>query len=1294
MHNRRIITFGLLLAILLSSAPSLQAAPPAQVPALSVSPGFGPAGSGVSFTASGFTPDQTADLLWDGDFLGTAEILKDGTASGSFTVPAGAAPGGHKVELRTKGGESASTAFDVTAEASPNPPTSIPPPFIKPFFADESTLSPGKCTFLHWEAFNVDAVTLTGEFGTISVNVAGQWQVCPQQTTTYTLDAQGFKGADPPSATGQVIVTVLMVASSTPTFTATGTSTPTLTPSGTSTLTRTPTPTRTATRAPTPRASATATSALIIVPPIVGTIPVLAPTLPAALFGFELGPLLNPTTIPGVYRPLGYCSQVNLGLGARVIDFESQFAGTMLADQYSAQGVRFAPNNFVDRPPVRAHSGALAVRSFYDDFGSAFHPIVMNFDPLMSAIGLYVGREASLPGESPATVTLTAFGNAASGSLFPIAESVIFLPAAAAPIERCLMVRAPSGQGIRAARLEYTDWDGVSHTTRRWIDDLNLLPSSVTGRDLPPQVVITDPRDGATVTTNGLRLLARITEDVGLSSAYATVNGGPQQALTLNQSRTDLSQYDAYVSLTGLIPYARNTVEVRAFDTQAQRGTATASFTYQPPTEVDLQLNRVEVTQAIQCLNNPFCPDNSVPLYTGKPTLVRAYVFLEGAASLANISGRLCRGDTGATGCVSPIRPTRSVNLNQANNSIAALRNDLTLTLDFLVPMAWVASPGNLDFTVYVNYNGENTRECCYDNNRQRVTLPVSAGRTVDVVFLPISANGFQPNINERWAIADWLFRVYPVSRIGVWQNPGVVSGTYNFADTSGGCGDGWNDLLDDLWWFNAWRSDPVSWLRYYGMVDQRALMGASTLGCGVRPGDESAGIVTPGRIRGPAIAAEEIGHNHGRMHAPSGGAGNTDGGYPNFSGLLDEWGVDVGRMQLYPPTSSYDYMGYQSNEWTSVYTYLSMASAIQSVAQAPGGGRLASPAQFQENTAEFFAGGGVISPTGVTITNGFYRASLPSTASDGLISGPYTVEMVDGDGIVLYARGFSLPELSNEQPAEGGPFQLILPWMDGARAVVFRYYGQEIGRVIGSAGAPEVKVTSPVGGEHWGAAEEQTVTWVAADPDGAPLTYSVQYSPDKGQTWVAIGVSLADSGLKINTANLPGGQAALVRVIATDGFNSTEATSPGTFTVDSHAPDVYIGSPDNGLTLMQGDPVVLHAYGTDVEDGPLPADAFDWTSSLDGALGPGDLIMVDSLSTGTHDLTVTGRDADGNTATYSVQVTVLPAPTQPAGPTSGTIEGTPRPLILIAVAAALALAGLMGLVVIVAAIALSRRKQ
>src|SRR6185436_20173318 len=308
---------------------------------------------------------------------------------------------------------------------------------------------------------------------------------------------------------------------------------------------------------------------------------------------------------------------------------------------------------------------------------------------------------------------------------------------------------------------------------------------------------------------------------------------------------------------------------------------------------------------------------------------------------------------------------------------------------------------------------------CCLDNNRQHLTLGVRTGRTVDIVFLPVRASGIQPDINERWPSADWLFRVYPVSRVGVWENPDLVSNNYNFMSATGGggtfgafsgCGQGWGDLMSDLWWFNVWHGDPVDWLRYYGMVDQRALSGAPYSGCGMTPGSVAGGIVSTGDRNGPETTAQEVAHNHGRLHAPSGGAAGTDSGYPNPSGLLDEWGVDVGRMQLYPPTSSFDYMGYGGSEgdsWTSVYTYRAMASAIQSVAQAPTGNHLADPARPQIDPGEFFIGSGLISPNSLKVLNGFYRATLPATTSDDLISGPYTAQMLDDSGKVLYARGF-----------------------------------------------------------------------------------------------------------------------------------------------------------------------------------------------------------------------------------------------------------------------------------------------
>jgi|GEM_PF-2274969 len=1268
---------------LLGASASTLAAPLAYT--ASVKPTSGPAGSAANVTASGFTPGFNAAVRWGGDKGPDLWTTKNSTATfvADITIPVDAKPGVYTLFVCNNCGggefeESALTQFEVIAA----PATPIPPPTLKSFFADQTSLTVGECTTLHWEAFDATSVYLTTPNGQEGVGGVDSRQACPTQTFTYILTVNGYPGSQPPSQEGKVTLTVSQA-------TATSQATPT----------KTTTPKATPTRTRTPRATATPTR-----------LPV-SPTAPIVLGDFDFDPLINPATDPGFLRPLGYCSSIDFGTGARVIDFEGQAVGTALVNQYSSQGVRFGPGTaIVGRPPMTTHSPSQAVHSPSDDFGSAFHPILLRFDSLMSAVGLFVGREGpAYSGESSTTATLTAFGPDSSGRLVSIAEDHIFLPAGPVPIERCLIVRAPEGQGIRAARLEYTDWEGISHTTRRWMDDLYLLRSSLTGRNTPPVVEITAPRAGETITTSGVSLLARITEDIGLgSSVYARVNGGDTQTLWISQNTSDLSRYSAGALLTGLTPFASNTVEIRAYDTHAEYGSDTVTFNYQPTSGVDLSLNRVEVTQAIQCLNNTLCADNSVPLYVGKPTLVRAYVFLDrGPTTLANISGRLCRGNTGATSCVSPLRPGRSINLNQANNSIGALRNDLTLTLNFLLPMDWVARAGSLDFTVYVNYNGENSAECCNDNNRQYLNLFVRTGRTVDVVFLPVRANGFQPPEGELWPIVDWLSRVYPVSRVQPWVNPDPVANTYNFSSTSGGggtfgafsgCGQGWGDLMSDLWWFNVWHGDPADWTRYYGMVDQRSLGGAPFIGCGMRPGSVSGGIVNTGDRNGAETAAQEIAHNHGRQHAPSGGAGGTDSSYPNPSGLLDEWGVDVGRMQLYPPTSSFDYMGYGGSEgdtWTSIYTYRAMASAIQSVAQAPSGSRLTQPAQPQIDPGEFFIGSGVISPDSLKVLSGFYRATLPVTTNDGLISGPYKVQMLDEAGQVLYQRGFSLPEVSNTPSEAGGGFYLILPWKEGTTNVAFQYNEVEIGRVTRTASVPQVKVTAPVGGEQWGADEEQPVSWAATDPDGDPLMYSVQYSPDKGQTWYTIGVNVTDTAIKINTAHLPGGEAGLVRVTASDGFNSAWAESPNTFTVEGHAPEVFIGSPDNGVTLIEGEPLVLHAYGTDVEDGPLAEGTFGWASSVDGSLGSGDLIIADALSVGAHDLTVTGKDAQGNTATYTVKVIVQPAPTAPAEPNSGTVPGVrgmPPMFILLGIGGVLIVG--VGLIIVVAAIVLGLRRR
>jgi len=60
-----------------------------------------------------------------------------------------------------------------------------------------------------------------------------------------------------------------------------------------------------------------------------------------------------------------------------------------------------------------------------------------------------------------------------------------------------------------------------------------------------------------------------------------------------------------------------------------------------------------------------------------------------------------------------------------------------------------------------------------------------------------------------------------------------------------------------------------------------------------------------------------------------------------------------------------------------------------------------------------------------------------------------------------------------------------------------------------------------------------------------------------------------------------------------------------------------------------------------DLENGSLGNSALSWVSSIDGALGAGQLLEV-SLWPGVHTITLTATDSGGLTSTASIPITVV----------------------------------------------------
>ncbi len=80
-----------------------------------------------------------------------------------------------------------------------------------------------------------------------------------------------------------------------------------------------------------------------------------------------------------------------------------------------------------------------------------------------------------------------------------------------------------------------------------------------------------------------------------------------------------------------------------------------------------------------------------------------------------------------------------------------------------------------------------------------------------------------------------------------------------------------------------------------------------------------------------------EIGHAHGRLHAPCQSTDDIDNGFPYGDGSIGTWGYDLVADRLKSPHSDdpdghYDFMGYCPNEWVSDYTYAALFDRIQDV--------------------------------------------------------------------------------------------------------------------------------------------------------------------------------------------------------------------------------------------------------------------------------------------------------------------------------------------------------------------------
>jgi hypothetical protein len=272
-----------------------------------------------------------------------------------------------------------------------------------------------------------------------------------------------------------------------------------------------------------------------------------------------------------------------------------------------------------------------------------------------------------------------------------------------------------------------------------------------------------------------------------------------------------------------------------------------------------------------------------------------------------------------------------------------------------------------------------------------------------------------------------------------------------------------------------------------------------------------------------------------------------------------------------------------------------------------------------------------------------------------------YSLRLLDPNGAVLADRAFAPLKIAHGLGKKKA-FFVTFPAPVGSVARIELLDGTVVlaSRMPGLS-APAVSILQPTGRDT--ITGGPTVVFRAIDPDGDRLLYIVQYCPElsKGPRCYTLAKGLpVPVGSEVVTfarpsfAGFPGSTTARFRVIISDGFHTTMASSPA-FSVPNRSPRPAIVVPATGQTVPAGRPVTLKGSATDVEDGGLPGAALKWM--VDGRdLGSGKQQRIDGLAPGIHDVTLRVADRSGlqATATVSFTVDLLQVPVR----TTPTLDG------------------------------------
>lgn len=330
-----------------------------------------------------------------------------------------------------------------------------------------------------------------------------------------------------------------------------------------------------------------------------------------------------------------------------------------------------------------------------------------------------------------------------------------------------------------------------------------------------------------------------------------------------------------------------------------------------------------------QAVKRPLMADgmpatSDIPIVAGRDALLRVFVNVDTSHEL-----------TAQLFFVGDATPIQIVQKIAASSTDA----ELVSTLNFDIPGDKITPT-----TKYRVVVGEPNVEKAAD--AQPLTYPAtdsdpipgeSAGETLKIVLAPIAygEGAVLPPLTEEQIkmYTDGFRAMYPSPKLELT----VRSQPIVWTNTVGANGAGWSELLlhvadvrmmdkagNDVYYYAPFT--PTS--SFGSFCNGGCVAGLGMLG---DPGDNYSrasiglGYADPDSI---VTALHEVGHNHGRRHAPC-DVQDADPKYPHKGGVNGVWGYNLLTKQLFPPTTT-DIMGYCLDVWISDYTYKALFDRIK----------------------------------------------------------------------------------------------------------------------------------------------------------------------------------------------------------------------------------------------------------------------------------------------------------------------------------------------------------------------------